>query len=48
MTGSGKYVEVQGTAEEAPFSKEEMATMASLAEAGIQQLTAIQKEALEA
>lgn len=47
MTGSGKYVEVQGTAEEAPFSKEEMATMASLAEAGIQQLTAIQKEALE-
>jgi ribonuclease PH len=47
MTGSGKYVEVQGTAEEAPFSKEEMATMASLAVAGIQQLTAIQKEALE-
>jgi ribonuclease PH len=47
MTGSGKYVEVQGTAEEAPFSKDEMAAMASLAEAGIQQLTAIQKEALE-
>lgn len=48
MTGSGKYVEVQGTAEEAPFSKEEMATMSFLAEAGIAQLTAIQKEALEA
>jgi len=47
MTGSGKYVEVQGTAEEAPFSKEEMSAMSSLAEAGIVQLTAIQKEALE-
>ncbi|MBE9537059.1 MAG: ribonuclease PH [Proteobacteria bacterium] len=48
MTGSGKYVEVQGTAEEAPFSREEMAAMSSLAEAGIAQLTAIQKEALGA
>lgn len=47
MTGSGKYVEIQGTAEEAPFSTEEMAIMTGLAARGIAKLTGIQKEAIE-
>ena len=47
MTGSGKYVEVQGTAEEAPFSREEMDAMTDLAVKGIEELTAIQKRVLE-
>ncbi len=46
MTGSGDYVEVQGTAEEAPFSKDEMARMTTVAAKGIAALSAIQKKAL--
>lgn len=46
MTGSGKYVEVQGTAEEAPFGREEMEMMTDLAAQGINQLTEIQKKVL--
>jgi len=47
MTGTGGFVEVQGTAEGAPFSRDEMAALLSLAEAGIAQLVAKQKQALE-
>ncbi|MDH3975463.1 MAG: ribonuclease PH [Deltaproteobacteria bacterium] len=47
MTGSGKYVEVQGTAEEAPFGREEMDMMTDLAAQGIKALTEIQKKVLE-
>ncbi len=47
MTGSGKFVEVQGTAEGMPFSRERMNDMLSLAETGIKQLIALQKKALE-
>jgi len=47
MTGSGKYVEVQGTAEEAPFGREEMERMTDLAAKGIKELTEIQKKVLE-
>ncbi|TCV84114.1 ribonuclease PH [Sulfurirhabdus autotrophica] len=46
MTGSGGFVEVQGTAEGAPFSREEMGAMLDLAQSGIQQLVAAQKTAL--
>ncbi len=46
MTGSGGLVEVQGSAEGAPFSEEELLTMMGLARAGIGQLVALQKAAL--
>ncbi|MBI5682132.1 MAG: ribonuclease PH [Deltaproteobacteria bacterium] len=39
MTGSGKFVEVQGTAETCPFSKEDMEDMISLASRGTTELT---------
>jgi ribonuclease PH len=45
MTGSGKLVEVQGTAEGAPFSRDELDTMLSLAAEGIERLTVFQREA---
>ncbi len=47
MVGSGKIVEVQGTAEGAPFSKTQMNKMISLAEGGIDELLAIQKKVLK-
>lgn len=43
MTGQGSFVEVQGTAEGAPFSREELNRLLVLAETGIAQLVAIQK-----
>ena len=46
MTGSGGFVEVQGTAEGAPFSREEMDTLLEIARTGIAQLVAAQKQAL--
>lgn len=46
MTGSGRFVEVQGTGEEASFTRQEMNEMIELAAQGIQQLVACQKEAL--
>ena len=46
MTGSGGFVEVQGTAEGAPFSRTEMDHLMALAELGIGQLVAKQKTAL--
>ena len=47
MTGSGGFVEVQGTAEGTPFSREEMDAMLALAESGIRRLVAAQKAALD-
>ena len=47
MTGNGGFVEVQGTAEGAPFSQQDMNAMLSLADKGIKELVAIQKAALE-
>ena len=47
MTGSGKFIEVQGTAESAPFTRREMDAMLGLAEQGIRQLIAAQKAALK-
>ncbi|ATP30109.1 ribonuclease PH [Chromobacterium violaceum] len=46
MTGSGRFVEVQGTAEGEPFSEEEMAAMLGLARKGIAELLAHQRQAL--
>jgi ribonuclease PH len=46
MTGSGGFVEVQGTAEGTPFRREEMDAMLDLAHSGIGQLIARQKSAL--
>ena len=48
MTGSGTLVEVQGTAEGAPFSREEMDAFLDLAWEGIEQLILLQKEILGA
>jgi ribonuclease PH len=46
MTGSGKFVEVQGTAESAPFTKKQMERMAEIAEGGIRELLKAQKQVL--
>ena len=46
MTGSGGFVEIQGTAEGAPFSRAEMNALLDLAGAGIGQLMSAQKAAL--
>jgi ribonuclease PH len=46
MTGQGRFVEVQGTAEGLPFSRGELDELLALAESGIGQLTARQAEVL--
>ncbi|MFC4600443.1 ribonuclease PH [Cohnella hongkongensis] len=46
MTGEGAFVEVQGTGEESPFTRQELDRMLLLAEDGIRQLIALQKETL--
>ncbi|MCC6125337.1 MAG: ribonuclease PH [Pirellulales bacterium] len=46
MTGGGRYVEVQGTGEEATFTDCELAALLSLARGGIEQLATLQKQAL--
>jgi ribonuclease PH len=46
MTGSGRFLEVQGTAEGAPFSREELDALLALAEGGISQIVALQNEVL--
>lgn len=48
MTGRGEFVEVQGTAEGRPFSKETMDFLLELAEKGINELFCVQQEALDA
>jgi ribonuclease PH len=46
MTASGRLVEVQGTAEGMPFTRDQMNQMLDLATAGIKQLIAVQRAAL--
>lgn len=46
MTSDGGFVEIQGTAEGEPFSRDTMNAMTDLADHGIQQLLTLQKEAL--
>ncbi len=46
MTGKGGIIEVQGTAEGAPFSRTELEALLDLAQAGIEELSALQRKAL--
>jgi ribonuclease PH len=46
MTGSGGFVEVQGTAEKNPFSREELSRLLDLAGNGISELISLQRKAL--
>lgn len=46
MTGRGRYVELQGTGEEATFDADDLAAMLGLAHQGIAQLTLLQSAAL--
>jgi len=47
MTGDGRFVEVQGSAEGSPFSKDELDGMLSMGEAAIHRIFELQKAALE-
>ena len=46
MTGAGKFIEVQGTAESAPFTKKQMERMAEIAQGGIKDLLIAQKKVI--
>ena len=46
MTGSGRLVEVQGTAEEGTFDRAELSRLLDLAEKGIRELTELQQRVL--
>ena len=46
MTGAGRLVEIQGTAEGQPFTRDELTQLVDLAQAGIRELTEIQRRAL--
>ena len=46
MTDAGRFVEIQGTGEEATFSDEELASMLAAAKTGLAQIFALQDEAL--
>jgi len=46
VTGGGKFIEVQGTAEHAPFDRAELDALLDLAVGGTAELTKIQQEAL--
>jgi ribonuclease PH len=48
ITSSGRFVEVQGTAEEEPFTVEELDALRDLARKGCADLTRLQQQALEA
>ncbi len=46
MTGAGRFVEIQGTAEAEPFSREELEALMALAQKGIGDLVALQRQVL--
>jgi ribonuclease PH len=48
MTGSGEFVEVQGTAEQVPFSRARLDALLAVAETGIRRLVGLQRRALDA
>ncbi len=48
MTGSGKFIEVQGSAEKKPFSGQELSQMLELGQAGIAEILELQKASLAA
>ena len=45
-TGDGRFIEVQGTAEREPFTREQMENLLALAGRGIKSLVTIQREAI--
>jgi ribonuclease PH len=47
MTGAGSFVEVQGTAEGSPFTREQLASLLDLASSGIAELIRLQRSALQ-
>jgi len=47
MTGSGEFVEIQGTAETKPFNRRLLQELLDLAKAGIKEIIAVQKNVLE-
>jgi ribonuclease PH len=47
MTGAGACVEVQATAEGAPFTRADLTTLLDLAESGLQQIFALQRDAID-
>ena len=47
MTGEGKFIEIQGTAEESPFTKQTIDTLLAMAEKGINQLFIVQQAAVD-
>jgi ribonuclease PH len=47
MTGSGKIIEIQGTAEDSPFEQEQFMQMMAMAREGIAQLVEVQKGVLD-
>ena len=48
LTGGGKFIEVQGTAEHAPFDDAQMSQMVALARQGVAELSELQKRAIAA
>ena len=46
MTGAGHFVEIQGTAEKAPFTRDEMSRLLDLSAKGISELISLQRSAL--
>ena len=47
MSDKGEFVEVQGTGEDHPFSREQMSNLLILAEGGIQELLKLQKDVID-
>jgi ribonuclease PH len=48
MTGDGRFIEVQGTGEEATFTRDQLDRLLKLGQGGIEKITAAQKKALGA
>lgn len=46
MTGAGKYIEIQGTAEESPFDRSQLESMLQVAATGVRELIAVQRKLL--
>jgi ribonuclease PH len=46
MTGAGKFIEVQGTAEASPFTRKQMERMAEIAQIAIKELLKAQKKVI--
>ncbi|MDA7950713.1 MAG: ribonuclease PH [Pirellulaceae bacterium] len=47
MTGSGRFIEIQGTGEEATFTERQFSSLMKLAKKGISELTALQQQSLK-